>query len=107
MWLVCRLITRSAVIIGIEFGPVHGYHDLGAFTDHIGTQSSKRLQTLSLVLVSRRSTCFTACLRSRPLAKERPFPMAWMASEPDSITRGLHWPGNEHAWHACPVQISR
>jgi len=24
------------VVIGIELGPVHGDHDFGAFTDHIG-----------------------------------------------------------------------
>lgn len=28
--------NQGTVIIGIEFGPVHGDHDLGAFTDHIG-----------------------------------------------------------------------
>lgn len=43
-----------------------------------------QLQTLSLVLVSRRSTCLTACFRSSPLARERPLPMAWIANDPRS-----------------------
>ena len=40
--------NQGAVIIGIEFGPVHGYHDLGAFTDHIGNPIVKEAPDVEL-----------------------------------------------------------
>ena len=40
--------NQGTVIIGIEFGPVHGYHDLGAFTDHIGNPIVKEAPAVEL-----------------------------------------------------------
>ena len=40
--------NQGAVIIGIEFGPVHGDYDLGAFTDHIGNPIVKEAPDIEL-----------------------------------------------------------
>ena len=40
--------NQGAVIIGVEFGPVHGDYDLGTFTDHIGHPIVKEAPDIEL-----------------------------------------------------------
>ena len=46
-WLVCRLIAKGAVS-SASIRSVHGYHDLGAFTDHIEPNRQRGNQDVGL-----------------------------------------------------------